>query len=222
MHRLSILLGMPKSFYLCLVSMPLKQALKLPIWVSANTQFRSLSGKIEFLDKVKPGMVRIGLGGAGTALHLPSVIENNGIIIFGSGVSIGGGCQICTVQKTSRLQFDRDVKITSESHIAASKEIQIGKGCIISWNTQIMDTDYHNILSGVKVINEDQSIKIGSHVWIGSRVSVLKGSEIANDIIIASGSIISGKLGDEKSIYVGLPVRKLRENVEWGPRYFDV
>ena len=84
-----------------------------------------------------------------------------------------------------------------------------------------MDTDFHNIYNKKsELLNADASIVIGEHVWIASKVSILKGSIIYDDIIISSGSIINGILKESNAIYTGLPIRKIKENVYWGPRFF--
>ena len=147
---------------------------------------------------------------------MSTVIENNGIIYLGNNVKIGGGCQICTVSKNSRLEIKKNVSITSESHIIASKNISIGNDSIISWNTQIMDTDFHKILDkNNNLLNEDLEILIGNNVWIASNVNILKGSNVPNNTVISSGSIIRGFLYEENCIYTGLPIKILKSNIIW-------
>ncbi|WP_302177471.1 acyltransferase [Megamonas funiformis] len=216
MNKIKYIFSIPKSLYINIKSLPLKQAIKLPILVSYKTKLISLRGKIVLLDKAKYGMIRIGFDGAGTAKHMSTVIENNGIIYLGNNVKIGGGCQICTVSKNSRLEIKKNVSITSESHIIASKNISIGNDSIISWNTQIMDTDFHKILDkNNNLLNEDLEILIGNNVWIASNVNILKGSNVPNNTVISSGSIIRGFLYEENCIYTGLPIKILKSNIIW-------
>lgn len=63
---------------------------------------------------------------------------------------------------------------TGESHIVASEKISIGSDSIVSWNTQILDTDFHKIYVNGCVTNENEEIIIGNHVWIASGVTILK------------------------------------------------
>ena len=62
--NIAIILGLPKSIYLCFKSMPFKEAIHIPIFVSANTKLVSLKGKIKIeAQSLHHGMVRIGLSG---------------------------------------------------------------------------------------------------------------------------------------------------------------
>ena len=216
-QKVELLLSLPKSFYFCLRSMPLGQAVKLPVIVSRKTAFRSLRGRVLLGKTPRFGMVRIGFGGSGTAWHLPCSIENNGTMQFDGTVRIGGGTQLCTVCESSTLRFGRGTVVTGESHIAAKKRIVIGADCAVSWDTQIMDTDFHTVVSDGQVVNPDEEIIIGDHVWICSRAAVLKGSVIPSHTIIALGAVISGKLSEENTCITGLPVRVLKHHCSWGP-----
>lgn len=209
-NKLLFFFSLIKIIYINFKVLPFKYAIKLPIWISYKTELISLKGRFIFNSNIRTGMIRIGFDGAGTAKFKATSIENNGSIFLGENISIGGGCQICTVSENSELHIGSDVKITSESHIISSKKVIIGNRTIISWDTQIMDTDFHNIYNKKsELLNAD-----------ASKVSILKGSIIYDDIIISSGSIINGILKESNAIYTGLPIRKIKENVYWGPRFF--
>lgn len=215
--KVRIFLGLPKSLYICLRSLKFKDAIKLPILVSANTKLCSLSGSIRFTEKLRPGMLRIGLDGAGTSLHMPTAFENQGELICGDNVRIGGGCQICTVAKESSLSIENGVRIMGESHIVAADSVTIGEKTIISWDTQIMDTDFHKIMvNGVeKPVNAP--VHIGKNCWIASRVNILKNTTIPSGCVIASSSTIRGTLDTENAVYSGYPIKILAKDISWEP-----
>lgn len=175
LEKLEKVLSIPKSLYFCLRSMPCKTAFKLPIIVSYRTKLKSLKGKVICSGK----RVRIGFGGSGTAVHKPCSIENNGIIYLGNQVNFGGGCQICTVNNDSELRIGNNTSFMAECHVVAKKNIVIGNDCLISWDTQIMDSDLHNIFSEGKIINDDDAIVVEDHVWICSKAILLKGTYIS-------------------------------------------
>lgn len=136
-------------------------------------------------------------------------------LCFRAHFLLGGGIQLCTLV-TGILTCGAYSAISSESHIVCANEITIGNHSVISWNTQIMDTDFHKIMVDDKVINPDQKIRIGNNVWICSHSIVAKGVSIPDGCIIAAGSYITGKtLLNEKSVITGMPFKVLRENVEW-------
>ena len=214
------IMSLPKTLWINFRSLPIRHAVDLPIWVSWRTKFVSLRGKIILETPVRFGMLRFGFGGAATTKHMPCVIENNGIIIAGEKSYFGGGCQICTISPKSVIKIGKECKFMGECHIVSAKEVIFGDKCMVSWNTQIMDTDMHSIKHLNEYCNPDSTIRIEDHVWICSRVAVMKGTTVKSGAILSCGSIIYGKC-DSNAVYTGLPLRKLKDNVEWGEQYWD-
>lgn len=76
-----------------------------------------------------------------------------------------------------------------------------------------MDTDFHRIYKNDVLVNEDRSIEIGSHVWIGAKTLILKDSRIPDGVVVAAGSVVTKELDSDHSIYLGNKV--LSEKIEW-------
>ncbi len=97
------------------------------------------------------------------------------------------------------------------------KTISIGQDCMFSAGINMSTTDFHPIVSLVDGtrLNSAKDVVIGNHVWLARNVSVLKGCSIADDVIIGMNSIATGNLSDSHAIYVGNPIRKLRDGVSW-------
>ena len=90
-----------------------------------------------------------------------------------------------------------------------------GNNSIISWDCLILDTDFHRIYKDGNIINENKLIEIGNHVWIGAKSTILKGTKIADGSVIGAGSLCTGLLSDEKSIYAGQPAKLIKKNIIW-------
>jgi acetyltransferase-like isoleucine patch superfamily enzyme len=89
--------------------------------------------------------------------------------------------------------------------IVAVKMVEIGDSTIIGPQTIIFDMDGHGIDDApIKVA----SIKIGSHVWIGARVIILKGVTIGDYSIIGAGSIVTKNV-ESNTIVAGNPAKKI-------------
>lgn len=87
---------------------------------------------------------------------------------------------------------------------------------LISWDTLIMDTDFHKIKDfNGKRLNENQDIYIGDNVWIGCRKLILKGASIPGNYIIAANSTVVHSFESESQIIGGNPGKVLRDNVMW-------
>lgn len=54
-------------------------------------------------------------------------------------------------------------------------------------------------------------IIVKNHVWIGAKSTILKGTKIADGSVIGAGSLGTGLLSDEKSIYAGQPAKLIKE-----------
>ena len=78
-----------------------------------------------------------------------------------------------------------------------------------------MDTDFHKVYLNQEVINKPRSIVFGDKVWCGCRVTILKGSLIPSGSVIGANSLINRGLKQENSMYVGNPVKLIRENIIW-------
>lgn len=102
--------------------------------------------------------------------------------------------------------------INSYAKIRCHKSIEIGDGVAISHDFTVMDSDAHEIIG--EGSRKTAPVKIGNHVWIGTRVTVLKGVTIGDDAVIGAGSVVTHDVPPH-SLAVGIPARVVRENVDW-------
>lgn len=66
---------------------------------------------------------------------------------------------------------------------------------------------------GVGVRGRD--IEIGSDCYLGSAVRFAPGSSIGDNILVAMGSVVSGKMNVNNALVGGVPARVLKENYDW-------
>ncbi len=79
-----------------------------------------------------------------------------------------------------------------------------------------MDTDAHPIYNNeMTIINEDKTIRIGHHVWIGCKSMILKGAEIADGCIIGANTFINNKFLNVNSIIAGNPAKIVKSEIKW-------
>lgn len=95
--------------------------------------------------------------------------------------------------------------------------IIIGDNCLFSSDIHITTTDSHSILdkNSQKRINHSKSIEIEDHVWIGTRVSILKGVKIVHDVVVGAGSLITKSIGDSNCAVAGIPAKIVKRDIEW-------
>lgn len=131
-------------------------------------------------------------------------------------VEIGAGVRL-VASENAVISIGDGTFITANTIIVAKESIRIGENCAISWNVQIIDSDFHPYKIGDKVQQWTKPINIGDHVWIGSGVTILKGVKIGDGAIIAAGSVVTKDV-ESGCLYGGSPARLIKRNVDWRRR----
>ena len=208
-----------KTLYVNFHYFPFKTAIKTPIFIYWRTQIRTMDGKVILPSNIWRGMFCFGAVQLGShdSFYSRTIWEISGSLIVKGSLSIGRGSAIY-VAEGATLTFGKNISITGKTQILCRKGIIIGDNSLLSWDILIMDTDFHHILDESKEkINSEKAIKIGNHVWIGCRSTILKGVNIADNTVIAAGSTITK--GFEKVNCViggnGKNVAVLKENINW-------
>jgi acetyltransferase-like isoleucine patch superfamily enzyme len=194
-----------------------KDAIRFPVFVK-QTQFKKLQGKIIIDAPIRPGMIRIGYGYVGHFDRaLKSIWEVSGQVTFKGSALLKFGSNI-VVGPEGNLQLGEKFRISPQSSIICFKRIVFGNTCRLSWEVQVLDTDFHKIktLDG-EYINKPKDIEVGNHVWIGSRVSIMKGAKIGDDCIVAANSVVTKHLEGEHQVIAGIPAKVVRTGVTWEP-----
>lgn len=111
------------------------------------------------------------------------------------------------------IQIGSHVYIGQGAHISASEGIRIGNGVAIGPELMVMGGDHrfdqvglliHQMTSG----GENKPIVIEDDVWIGGRVTILKGVTIGEGAVIGAGSIVTKSI-PPYSIFAGNPARRI-------------
>ena len=206
-----------KTLYFNLRYFPLKTALHLPVHIFRNVEISMTKGKI-VLPSPKYGMVKLGKPDKYSFDRKGNITKwkSEGTLIVHGQVIFGRGCGI-RIGKEATLEIGQNTCLTGHTDIACFKQITIGRDCLISWDVLIMDTDFHHIKDNNGKLNEPKPIVIGDHVWIGCRCTVLKGTTIQSDNVIAAGTLVTRNIKDTKSVIgsVGGKLAQIKEEVSW-------
>lgn len=133
---------------------------------------------------------------------------NNAAVFIGN--SLMGRMQIY-VYEQSCVYIGNKVYINEyiNEHIRCSgrANVVLGDSCALSVLVEISTTDVHLIYDRTsrKRINEEQSIFIGDHVWLGKEVKVYKRTCISSGCICASRSIVTKGIYPSNSLISGVP-----------------
>lgn len=202
-----------KTIYYNFKYLPFKSAIKLPMIVAKNSR---ITGK-GIINLNADNTIYIGqktLNWMNEKREYTLIHLDGGQICFNGKCYIGLGSKI-EVKKYGELIIGENVTFTGKVNVICSKKIVIGDYCLISWDTLLMDSDSHTIYTKNINKNIDEPIIIGNHVWIGCKATILKNTYIANDIVIASNSIVSGNYSDSNVILANNKARKIKDKIEW-------
>lgn len=206
-----------KSLYFNFKYLPFKKAIILPFRVSNRCSITVAEGSITIESELSPGMIHIGYGHVGifNKKRQRSMWSVWGKVIFKGNCYLGHGTKI-NVTGSGTLIFGNNVNITAESSVDCQKEINFGDDCLVSWESLFIDGDYHKIFnSDGKLTNAPQPINIGKHVWFGCRCLILKGVTVADNCVVAAGSLLNGAYTTSNSIIAGSPAKVVKENITW-------
>jgi len=139
-------------------------------------------------------------------------IYNHGNMMFGERASIRSivaQSEFFTANG-ARLEVGKYTFINYGASIAAHKLIRIGDHCLIGTHCIMMDNDFHHIsVNKRKTLPESKPIILGNHVWLGNRVTVLKGVTIGDYAVVGAGSVVTRDI-PSYSVAAGNPARIIR------------
>ena len=111
--------------------------------------------------------------------------------------------------------------IGHHTHIACTenkKKIDIGGDSMISSYVQIRSGDSHSILdSEGKRINLAGDVKLEEHCWIGQGATLLKGTAIDKDSVVATKAVVSGRFPSNVLI-AGIPAKIIKTDINWSDK----
>lgn len=155
---------------------------------------------------------RIGIGFKGSDSRV--ILEQDGVYKK-LDIAIGNSSNIYIGKKTTIE--NASIYASNQAHTLT----HIGDDCMISYDVLIKPTDSHTIydIDTMKVVNnKSKEIKIGNHVWIGARCTILKGTQIPDNCVIGAASLLSKEYTVPNSIIAGTPAQIIKNNINWDER----
>ncbi len=128
------------------------------------------------------------------------------------------GCRLGVVgspEKAARLVIGEGTEIGDRTVINVHERVQFGRLCSVSWDCNITDTDFHQlVLAGGERQPITKPIIIEDHVWIGIGVIISKGVRIGAHSVVAAGSVMHHSVPPH-SLVAGNPARLVSKIEGW-------
>ena len=148
-------------------------------------------------------------------------IKNCTIIIRGNRnrVTVGDGAildrvELCMEDSGNEIRIGNKTEVYGNAHLAAIEgtKILIGDNCLFSSDLHIRTGDSHSVLNmDGKRINHSSDVVIEDHVWIGTKVTCLKGVRVMEDSVVAATTTLCKQYG-EKNAVIGWCSRQNHQN----------
>lgn len=198
--------------------LPLKQAVKLPIWLYGRPNLLGLKGKVEVTaPKIWSGMVKLN---ATKHTPYPSIpfefVNDGGTITFQGPMSMDNGARV-HVFGGGHLTFGAEIRCTSAT-FGCQELISLGEGVWVGNGSIIYDTDFH--LFRERISGETscpfKGVEIGAYTSIFTQCYIGKGVKVPEHCMISSRSVLVHKLRhvNPYSVIGGDPAEVKAENYE--------
>lgn len=187
-------------------------------------------GNVIEIDSEDIPRVRIRISGSGNVIRIGKLAPGDGLVklslcaqdssvILSEGVSVSDRLDVLVGQdhpnfgrlSGCRLSVGRNTSFESASVILFNSHasVDIGDDCMFAYDIVIHHTDAHPIydLDTGKLANPVGELRIGNHVWVGARATILKNSVVPDGCIVGWGSVVAGRFPDPNVAIGGNPAR---------------
>lgn len=126
-------------------------------------------------------------------------------------VGINRPCYLCTLRQGANITIGSGNGF-SGTVISAAESIEIGSNVLCGANVTITDTDWHHLDRSLEGIEPAPSapVIIGSNVWLGMNVIILKGVTIGSNSMISTNSVVTKNI-PANVLAGGLPAKVIRK-----------
>ena len=142
--------------------------------------------------------------------------NNNRIII--KDFSRLNQIELYTEDSNNEILIGSHTSLCGKAHFAAIEgtKIHIGDNCLFSGDLHFRTGDSHSILNmqGER-INKSQDIIIEDHVWVGTKVTCLKGVHVSRDSVVAATTTLCKDYDAPNVIIGGVPGRIIKTDINW-------
>lgn len=146
------------------------------------------------------------------------------VVHQGGRIETHGTVQLCagscmSISSNAVCRLDDGVILSPNSMISCTHGLSIGSNSMFGWGLTLQDDDLHTIQYATLEEQEMRDkrhcqIQIGSNVWAGHHVTILKGVTIGDNVIIGANSVVTKDI-PSGAMVAGNPARVVKQGVRW-------
>ena len=133
-------------------------------------------------------------------------------IVIGNRVEVGGATTLTTVVRGAELVIGDDVFISGNCVVAAERRIEIGPESMLAEVVSIRDHDHDPAFAPRKAATLADPVSIGARVWIGAKVTIVRGASIGDDAVVGANALVRTAI-PPGSLAAGVPAQVKRREI---------
>jgi len=132
-----------------------------------------------------------------------------------ASVTVGDRCVIdegTVIECRGRLSVGERTVIGHHCTIAVAEEVSIGSDCLLAELVSVRDHDHAFEHPDVRILAQGQRVapvRIGRNVWLGAKVTVIRGVTIGDDTVVGANAVVTRDL-PAGVVAAGTPARVVR------------
>ncbi len=134
------------------------------------------------------------------------------LVARGAAVSFGAGCVLdrgFDLECRGRITVGPGTVFGHHCTLAADDRVEIGRDCLLAELVSVRDHDHAFDAVGTAIVRQGRvvaPVRIGDNVWLGSKVTVVKGVSIGDGSVVGAHAVVTRDI-PPGSIALGVPAR---------------
>ena len=163
------------------------------------------------LEDVSWGLRDLLVNGVAGFMLTPRALRYVLYRLAGLGIRTPNIFPDCTFLGDGKVQIGRGSFVNRECYFEAVGDITIGEDVAIAMQVLFVTSTHPFDAEGrFEPQATGRPIRVGDRCWLGARVTVLPGVTIADDVVVASGAVVTKDCASG-GLYAGVPAVRVRE-----------
>lgn len=208
-----------KSIYFNFHYLPLRQAVKMPIFLY-KPHLLKCKGNISIEGKISTGMIQLGRYTVSLYPNSGITFENHGgKIIFKGKCHIGNNSAI-SIGPKGNVIIGNNFVATASLKLTSYYHIEFKENVLCGWDCLFLDTDFHQLttIKTPQLPKPYGKISIGDNCWFSLKCTIMKGTNLAENNVVAANSLLNKDYANiTYCLLAGQPAKVKKKDIYLNP-----